>query len=94
MTENNIKHFEQLWDESEQLTSKVHAAKSNNEILNSILALLNDYKDISTMDVPIELKTSLKHRHMGEIMFLITSIAARDNINVYAALMEEMKLNA
>lgn len=86
----NLKHFEQLWEESEQLASKVHAT---NDVMTLINGLLKDYTDLSTLELPDEVKSSLRKRYMGEIVFLLTALSARDNINVYAALSEEMKLN-
>jgi hypothetical protein len=94
MTENKTKHFEDLWNESEQLVSKLHKDTSTEDLIKLITNLLVDYKDMSTSTIiPDEVKKSLKNRYMGEIVFLLTCVSLRDNINVYASLMEELRLN-
>ena len=94
MTENNIKHFETLWDESEALVSKIHEKSSHDDLIKLISNLTNDYKEMHSSNLPDEVKSSLKTRYMGEIIFLLSALSQRDNINVYAALKEELFLNS
>jgi hypothetical protein len=87
----NIIHFEQLWDQSEAHIAKTHAHTHTSELIVLISALLEEYKKLSSSDIPEEVKVSLKKKYLGEIMFYITGISAKDNINVYAALKEQLK---
>lgn len=90
---SEIKHFETIWNESEELISKVHKNTSTEDLISLITNLFSDYKEMITSSIPDEVKKSLRNRYMGEIIFLITGISARDNINVYASLIEELRLN-
>lgn len=91
---DNIKHFETLWGESEALVSKAHQESTIEEIIFLISELLSDYKETNASSIiPDEVKKSLKKRYMGEIIYLFSALSARDDINVYAALMEELKMN-
>lgn len=90
----DIKHFEDLWNESEDISLKVHKEDSSQYLLEMMKVLIDNYRDLLTNEaIPKEVITTLKKRYMGEIVFLITAISARDDINVYASLMEEIKLN-
>lgn len=86
-------HFEELYEQSEKLATKIHQTETTTELIASIMSVLNDYKDLATSKLPDEVKASLRNRYMGEIMFLFTAISMKDNVNVYAALQEEMRLN-
>lgn len=90
---NNTIHFEELWEQSEILTSKLHKNSTINNIINQISNLLNDYNKLHTLCLSDDVVSSLKKRYMGEIVFLITSLSHKDNINVYAALQEEISTN-
>lgn len=87
-----MKSFQIMWEESELLSKKVLEGASDTELLSLIVDLVNDYKKISSENYPDEIKNSIKKRYMGELLFYITAVSARDNINVYAALKEQMVL--
>lgn len=72
-----MKHFENLWEESESVASKA-IMDSKNELIDSISNLLNDYKKIEN--------ESTKLRKYGEILFKLSKLSSIDNINVYKAL--------
>lgn len=90
----DVKHFEHLWEESEKVISRSHKDKSTNELVVLITDLLEDYKKLDASEMPDEIKISLRKRYMGEIVFLITGISVKDNINVYAALAEELAMSS
>jgi len=90
---DNIKHFEQLWEEAEQLSVKVFETKDKG-VIELITGLLENYRDLIDSELPQEVVKSLRKRYMGEIVFWLTLMSAKDNVDVYSALMEEMKLNA
>jgi len=92
MTDDNIKHFEQLWEEAEQLSVKVFETKDK-DVIQLITDLLEDYRNLIDSELPQEVVVSLRKRYIGEIVFWITLISAKHNIDVYGALMEEIKLN-
>jgi len=92
MSENNILHFEQLWEQAEQLSVKAFAAQDKG-VIELITSLLEDYRNLIDSELPQEVVVSLRKRCIGEIVFWLTVISAKDNINVYGALMEEIKLN-
>lgn len=88
-----IVHFEELYNQAETLSSQIYKNLSIEELIKDINDLLQNYKEIDISTHPNEVKSSLKKRYLGEILFLITSISDRDKINVYAALKEEIALN-
>lgn len=88
------KHFEHLWEESENLSNSIYKEETTDKVISEIISLLNDFKEIDSSDNPIEIKKSVKNRYVGEIVFLLTALSYKDNINVYAALKEELILNA
>jgi hypothetical protein len=88
----DIKHFETLFEEAEILSLQKNKAKSTAEIIKEITELFNSYSEADTIDSK-EISASLKHRYMGEALFLMTTLSMRDNINTYAALNDQMNLN-
>lgn len=72
-----MKHFETLWEDSEQLASRA-IMDEKNDLIDSISKLLQDYKSIEN--------ESTKIRKYGEILFRLTKLSKLDNINVYKAL--------
>lgn len=86
-------NFQDIWVAAEELSSKLNNDKSMADIVKSIETLLGTYTGIAASNLPNEIKTSLAARQMGEIVFLLTTISARDNINVWIALENEIKLN-
>lgn len=86
-------NFQDIWVAAEELSSKLNNDKSTADIVKSIETLLGTYTGIAASNLPNEIKTSLAARQMGEIVFLLTTISARDNINVWIALENEIKLN-
>ena len=88
------KHFEHLWEECESLSNNIYKDDSVEKVIEEIKSLLNDYKEIDGSNNPNEIKLSVKNRYLGEIVFLLTTLSIKDNINVYAALKEELILNS
>lgn len=92
MSADKILHFEELWEQAEKLSVKVFANQDKG-VIELITDLLEDYRNLIDSELPQEVVASLRKRYMGEIVFWLTSLSAKDDINVYAALMEEIKLN-
>lgn len=79
-------HFEDLWEKCENF----HQTKNDEDISPIIAELIMKLKLYETVeekvDNSVEDKEKAKSRIMGEILFSLTSLSLRDNINVYDAL--------
>lgn len=73
----NKKHFEQLWEESENQSHEIIGQSSFDEILKLIKLKIYD----------IEIKDNVED-DIGVLLFYISHISKSKNINVYAALSE------
>lgn len=82
-------HFEDLWEKSEN----VHKGTDQDQqsIINEISMKLSLYLIIDEKDIPKEDKESLKKLAFGEILFSLTNLSLRDNINVYEVLQNTLK---
>jgi hypothetical protein len=87
---DSIKHYEQVWNEAEEIASKKFSSETTEYIVNTIKAELDT---ILLYDTKTELSSDtrrlLKHRSLGAILFLLCAISHRENINTWAALNEE-----
>lgn len=88
----DIKHYEQVWEEAEILSLQKNKGKSTPEIIKEIIELFTSYSEADTIDSK-EVSASLKHRYMGEALFLMTAISMRDGVNTYAALNDMLTMN-
>ena len=86
------KTFDQLWEESEQLSLKQYKDKPTTTIVKKLTELLSNYEKIEPLGM-VEIKTSLQKRYMGEILFLLSALSVRDNINIYPLLCEQIVIN-
>src|SRR5271163_587724 len=88
-------HFEQVYEEAEELAAKKLANTSSAQIIIDIKAeldSLNQY-DAKT-ELSVDTRRLLKHRSLGAILFLLSGISQRENINTWLALKEENKFEA
>jgi hypothetical protein len=92
MSENSIVHFETLYEQAEQLAKQRNENKSTADIVKEISELLTSYSETDAIDSK-EITKSLKNRYLGEVMFLITALSQRDDVNVYGALQQQLTLN-
>lgn len=72
-----MKHFEDLWEEAEKLSAS--SPSSLEEIITQIQKDINDF-----------LLSEDKSFLLGKIVFNLTQISYKNNINVYASLIEAM----
>lgn len=81
-------HFEQLWEQSEQLHQDNGGADTTIELLTQELLLkINLYKAIDTRTELLEEdRAKAKSRTLGEILLTLTHISLKDNVNVFEAL--------
>jgi hypothetical protein len=95
MTENSIKHFETLWEEAEKLSGKIYGEVPTKEITERIWDTLKGYHEVEAdAGGSKEIADSLRQKYIGHVVFLLTALSLRDNINVYAVLQECCLLNS
>jgi hypothetical protein len=79
-------HFEQLWEQCEQL----HAENSSNDVIATILDELslkiNLYKMIQDTGLSDDEHKKAKSRTLGEILLTLTHLSLKEDINVFEAL--------
>lgn len=82
-----MKHFEELWEESEKLHKDVISSSNTSELINELIMKINVYKviDLKT-DIPNEERQKIKSRTFGEILLTLTQMSLKDDINVFDAL--------
>jgi hypothetical protein len=87
MKTNMLMHFEELWEKSEQYHNQNSSEDSPEEILNEVVLKINLLKAIEVKtDLPKEETEQAKSRLLGEILFSLTNLSLKDNINVFEAL--------
>lgn len=86
--------FEQLWEACEQISAPLYQQQSSSDLIKELNDLFANYKQLDdNLSMPKEVILALKRRCIGQLLFIITHLSAKDDINVYASLLEEMKLN-
>jgi hypothetical protein len=90
---NNIKHFEELWNEAESISIKNIDRSSSSNILDELIMKLSLYRSLENKQEFLEKigLNELREICFGEALFIFTKLAAKDNINAYAALNEIIK---
>jgi hypothetical protein len=89
--ENNTPdHFEQVWEKSEFLASEKFKSSTYEQIMAQIIEELNSYKSYETTELSANSQYLLKIRHMGTILYLLSALSHRDNLNVWASLKGEI----
>lgn len=79
------KHFEQLWEEAEELHKNDECFSST--IIDEITAKLAIYKVIDQNDkIPANEKAKLKSHTFGKILASLANLSLKDNVNTYLAL--------
>ena len=78
-------HFEDLWDQCEKFHQE--NTKDLGSVIEALLMKINLYKSLSAQkDIPGEEMQKLKSRLLGELVFALTCMSLKDNINVFEAL--------
>jgi len=91
---SDIKHFEELWEEAEEIIKKVEAEKNKsiNDILEEFMIITKEYQTLNSSEIPKEAKMYVKQKKLGELVVKLCELSAQENINVYASLMAEIEL--
>lgn len=84
MTDNV--HFENLWEHAENAQQKNVSACSTNDIIEELLMKVNLYKTSDNKEWDNDQRKSIKSRLMGEILFTLTKLSIKENIDVYESL--------
>ena len=78
-------HFEELWEKCEKFQES--SVGDTSSILDELMMKITLYKTLdSKTDISAEDKKNTKLRLMGEILFTITSLSLKDDVNVFKAL--------
>ena len=85
-------HFEELWEKCE----KTHEDETTIEaILDELAMKINLYRILSEKkEVPDVEIQKIKSRTIGEILFTITNLSLKENINVFEALAKAQQFHA
>lgn len=80
-------HFEELWEQCELLHQKEINEKTTLVLVDELMMKLKLYQHLdSKTELPPEELQSIKSRTMGEILWTLTKLSMKDNINVFEAL--------
>lgn len=78
-------HFEDLWNKSEEY--HISSDESLIAILEELMMKIELYKNIELRsEISPEEKSKIKNFSLGEILFTLTKISLKDNINTFEAL--------
>lgn len=79
-------HFEELWEQCEKINQNNNADIPS--ILDEVIIKINLYKALNQKyNLPLtKEEEKIKTHLLGEILFSLTNLSIKDNINVYAAL--------
>lgn len=89
---DELVHFESLWEMAEKVSIQSQAAFTTDQVIDDIIETTGNLKSFNKPELADEIKTALKKRAIGEVLFLITTLSQREGIDVYSALKDEMSL--
>ncbi len=80
-------HFENLWDQCEKFHQENTNVQDLQPVIDALIMKVNLYKALNSQkDIPGEEMQKLKSRTLGELVFALTCISLKDNINVFESL--------
>jgi hypothetical protein len=83
--------FASLWNLSESVALKQYAGKETVDVLVELGEILYEFRK---NDLPMkELEAPLRKRQIGLMLYLISLLSARTDVNVFAALKDEVDVN-
>jgi hypothetical protein len=84
-------HFEDLWSNAESYHTDTINVDSVQLIIDEIMMKLNIYKAIdSRLEISQQEKNNIKSKTIGEILFSLTNLSLKDNINVFESLLDSI----
>lgn len=85
------KSFDSLWCDAEAISQNINKDNSSVSILQNITALCSLLQD--SEESSKEAKEIIYNSVIGEILFLLTTLSFRENINVWKALKDQIDIN-
>lgn len=85
----NIIHFENLWESCEKMAGPENAE----EILGKISGGIDELRDIYKVSINSndkKLVQGIKSKAVGRMLLALTALSAKENVDVYAALKEQL----
>lgn len=80
-------HFEELWEHCENLCKSSISDSSVSVLVDELMMKLKLYQILDAKtEMPEEERANAKSRTMGEILWAMTKLSLKDNINVFEAL--------
>lgn len=79
-------HFEELWVHCENLSKTTIDDQNVSVLVDEIMMKMKLYQILDSKELPEEERASAKSRTMGEILWALTKLSLKDNINVFEAL--------
>lgn len=85
-------HFEDLWEMCEAFHQKSEGF-SNPADIDELILKIGLYQSLSSNKINLSTEDlqKAKSRIMGEILFFLTNLSIKDNIDVFSALFEALK---
>lgn len=94
MTNKQPIGFEELWNQAEVISNKVYKEQQPVDLVKELNDLFSNYSQLdNNVKLPDEVSKALKRQCIGQMLFIITHLSGKDNINIYSSLLEEMNLN-
>jgi hypothetical protein len=80
-------HFEELWEKCEQIHQASKSEDTMAAMMDELAMKINLYKIIeSKTEVPAADLAKAKSHTMGEILFTLTKLSLKENLNVFESL--------
>jgi hypothetical protein len=84
-------HFEELWEKCEEFHNKKPYNEDLSNIIDEVVIKLNLIKIINIKsEISEEDKHASVEKILGSVLFLLTKISVKENINVYKILLDEL----
>jgi hypothetical protein len=84
-------HFEDLWEKSENFIKNNFSDETLDDIFNALNMQLYLYKELDKKEISNEERIKVKSHLLGEVIFTITKISLKDNIDVFESLLTALK---
>jgi hypothetical protein len=91
--ENKTVHYEDLWMNAEKLAQSLYQTTTNTELFDKIKNILTAITEVDSSKIPNDAKSEMKRRFIGEVLFLLTAFSAKEDIDVYGALKDQLFAN-
>lgn len=91
----NIVHFEDLWQMSEKKNLGIQTI-SETEIIGKISSSVNELRDIYKVSLNSkdkQLVQGMKFKAIGRLLYNLTALSAKEDIDVYAALKDQLDID-